>query len=157
MVGRGITRLRRLRLTGSQPASTISSSPPSFAQSSSDTPAVVRDGVWHLRTSNSSGIAHTQFRYGNSGDTPLIGDWDSSGSDSPAVVRGNTWYLRYSTTGTADITSAYGNVGDIPLSWHGDFLSCLSAEQGYQIGYPPGWHANTANGLPPCSVFDPSR
>jgi hypothetical protein len=107
----------------SQPAGTMPSSPASVAQSSSDNPAVVRDGVWYLRNSNTTGIAHTQFRYGNRGDLALMGDWNGDGVDTPGVVRGNTWYLRNSnTTGVADVTFAYGNVWDIRVvgDWDGD-------------------------------------
>lgn len=186
---------------GSQPASTISSSP-SVVQSPSDTPAVVREGVWYLRRSNSGGIAHDQFRYGNPGDTPfmgdwngdatdtpgvvrghtwflrnsnssgvaevsfpygnagdvhVVGDWNGDGTDTPGVVRGNTWFLRNSNTpGVADVSFRYGNAGDVPLSWQEGFaISCVNPDDGYQVGYPVDWHTNTANGLPPCSVFDP--
>jgi lipoprotein-anchoring transpeptidase ErfK/SrfK len=77
---------------------------------------VVRDGTWYLHDSNTTGIADSTFRYGNSGDAQIMGDWNGDGNDTPGVVRGDTWYLRNSnTTGVAHVSFRYGNAGDTPL------------------------------------------
>lgn len=33
--------------------------------------------------------------------------------------------------------------------------SCTNPAYGFRVGYPGGWVVNPANGLPPCSAFDP--
>jgi hypothetical protein len=33
--------------------------------------------------------------------------------------------------------------------------TCTNTEHGFQVEYPAGWVVNKANGLPPCSAFDP--
>jgi hypothetical protein len=33
--------------------------------------------------------------------------------------------------------------------------TCSNREYGFQVEYPSGWEVNEANGLPPCSAFDP--
>jgi hypothetical protein len=33
---------------------------------------------------------------------------------------------------------------------------CTNREFGFQVRYPEGWVVNQANGLPPCSAFDPA-
>ena len=122
-----------------------------------DTPGVVRGNTWFLRNSNTTGVADVTFRYGNVGDVPVFGDWNGDALQTPGVVRGYTWFLRNSnTTGVADVSFGYGNAGDVPLSWQeGLAISCVNPDDGYQVGYPVDWHTNSANGLPPCSVFDP--
>ena len=86
-------------------------------------PAVLRDNVWHLRNSLSSGFADSSFAYGRASDFPLMGDWDGDGTKTPGVVRGNLWYLRNSNApGVADIVFAFGRATDFPIvgDWNGD-------------------------------------
>ncbi|HEV2070786.1 MAG TPA: hypothetical protein VGR26_13415 [Acidimicrobiales bacterium] len=102
--------------------------PPAWPQwsagpSAAHTPVVVRNGIWYLRASNTSGVADIAFRYGDHGDRPVVGDWNGDGTDTPGVVRGNIWYLRNSnTSGVADIAFRYGNQGDRPVvgDWNND-------------------------------------
>jgi len=55
------------------------------------------------------------FQFGNSGDTPMVGDWDADGWDSAGVWRSATWYLRNAyITGRADIEVPYGSSTDKP-------------------------------------------
>jgi hypothetical protein len=53
-----------------------------------DTPGVVRNGVWHLRNSNTTGFGEISLAYGDPGDTPVVGDWDGNGTDTPGGVEG---------------------------------------------------------------------
>ena len=96
-----------------------------------DTVGVVRNSgsllggsnTWYLRNSNSGGKADLSFGYGNTGDKPVVGDWNGDRTDTPGVVRNNTWYLRNSNTaGTADASFGYGNTGDLPVvgDWNAD-------------------------------------
>ncbi|MBI3468857.1 MAG: hypothetical protein HY000_38120, partial [Planctomycetes bacterium] len=88
-----------------------------------DTPAIFRDGIWHLRNSNTSGVADSVFYYGVPGDTPIVGDWDGDGIDTVGIVRGAIWHLRNSnTSGVADTVFNYGLPGDKPFvgDWDGD-------------------------------------
>lgn len=82
-------------------------------------PAVVRGNTWFLRNSNTTGVADMVFTYGNSGDLPIVGDWDTNDTETPGVVRGNVRYLRNSNSaGVADVAPfAYGNAADEHLVW----------------------------------------
>ena len=80
------------------------------------TMGVFRNGMWFLRNSNSNGMADLAFPYGQSGDVPVVGDWDRNGLDTVGVFRNGMFYLRNSTTnGAPDVSFAYGTVGDVPV------------------------------------------
>jgi hypothetical protein len=84
-------------------------------------PGMFVNGRWHLRRSD--GGPNIVFDYGDTGDFPIVGDWNGDGVDTPGVVRGAMWYLRNSnTSGVADLTFMYGNPGDNPFAgdWNGD-------------------------------------
>ena len=93
-----------------------------------DTVGVVRRGRhWHLRFSNTGGVADRSFTYGGwlGRDRPVVGDWIGKGYDLPGIVRGSTWHLRNALAGgDADITFSYGRVsrGDHPVmgDWNGN-------------------------------------
>ena len=93
-----------------------------------DTVGVVRRGRhWHLRFSNTGGVADRSFTYGGwlGRDRPVVGDWIGKGYDLPGIVRGSTWHLRNALAGgDADITFTYGRVGrgDHPVmaDWNGN-------------------------------------
>jgi hypothetical protein len=68
------------------------------------------------------------FAFGNSGDRPLVGDWDGDGVVSRGVVRERPgfapqWFLSDAVTGGGPLIAfAFGNPGDAPLvgDWNGD-------------------------------------
>src|SRR5205085_7342647 len=77
---------------------------------------------WFLRTTATSGFADIAFKYGQPGDTPIVGDWDGDGVATPGVVRNGVWYLRNSNSeGYADIVFRYGEPFDLPIvgEWNG--------------------------------------
>jgi hypothetical protein len=41
-----------------------------------DTPGIRRGNVFHLRNSNTSGVAQISFSHGSAGSPPVVGDWD---------------------------------------------------------------------------------
>lgn len=102
-------------------------------------PAIFHNGVWHLRTSLTSGPDTATFAYGRNGDVPVMGDWNADGGDTvgiarfPAGATGSfTWFLRNSNTaGAATVTPfqfgavrfvAVDRLGSIPIvgDWDGD-------------------------------------
>jgi regulation of enolase protein 1 (concanavalin A-like superfamily) len=93
-----------------------------------DTVGIVRRGRhWHLRFSNTAGVADRSFTYGGwlGRDRPVVGDWIGKGHDLPGIIRGSTWHLRNALAGgSADITFNYGRVGrgDHPITgdWNGN-------------------------------------
>ncbi|MFN2608163.1 MAG: hypothetical protein ABR511_09775 [Acidimicrobiales bacterium] len=96
-------------------------------------PAVARQAVRYLRQSTTTGAADFFYRYGNTGDTPLMGDWDGNGTRTPAVFRAGNWYLSNSnTTGVADVAFSYGDAGDIPVvgDWNGDGIETPGVVRG---------------------------
>jgi hypothetical protein len=81
-------------------------------------------GQWFLRNDLTEGPGLIVFYYGNPGDTPVVGNWDSTDTaDEIGVVRGNTWYLRSSVSGgNADLSFAFGTSPMQPMlgDWDGD-------------------------------------
>ncbi|MEV7780232.1 hypothetical protein [Kitasatospora sp. NPDC088351] len=73
---------------------------------------VFQDGTWALR--NAAG-ATTNVGFGNTGDTPITGDWDGVGHDQIGVFRPstNTFALRHDN-GTSD-SLTFGDPGDKPV------------------------------------------
>ena len=91
-------------------------------------PAVIRNGVWYLRDSNTSAPGTvTSFAYGAPTDTPVFGDWNGDGVETPGLVRVTggslTWYLRNTNSaGAPDIIFTWGAATDKPLvgDWDGN-------------------------------------
>jgi hypothetical protein len=91
-------------------------------------PAVVRGNHWFVRTSYSTGVATSDFFFGDVGDQKLFCDWDGDGVRSPGVRRGITFYLRDAPIpngqgGTSDRAALnFGNPDDIAIcgDWNGD-------------------------------------
>ncbi|MGO1509786.1 MAG: DUF3152 domain-containing protein [Actinomycetales bacterium] len=99
----------------------------------SDTLAVRRGQVYHLRNSLTSGPADTQIAYGRAGDTVLVGDWDGDGTDTLAVRRGNRYFLSNTlTSGDAETELDYGRAADTVLvgDWDGDGTDTLAVRRG---------------------------
>src|SRR5699024_8492821 len=77
--------------------------------SGTDTLAVRRGQVYHLRNTLTSGPADREVAYGRAGDTVLVGDWDGDGTDTLAVRRGNRYYLSNTlASGPAETELDYG-------------------------------------------------
>jgi hypothetical protein len=83
--------------------------------------------VYGLRNENSSGSGSADhlFPYGQSGDSPVIGDWNSDGEDTVGTYRpsDSSFHLRNSNSaGADDVTFAYGIAKDIPIAgdWNKD-------------------------------------
>jgi hypothetical protein len=68
-------------------------------------------GLVYFRDSNTTGIAHSQFIFGDPGDRLAAGDWIGSGRDTVAVYRPSTQtlYIRYANTaGNANVQLVAG-------------------------------------------------
>jgi hypothetical protein len=94
--------------------------------------------TFYLRNSNDAGFANITFNYGpgNSGWTPIAGDWDGDARDTIGLYdpTGSAFYLRNSNdTGYANVTFGYGpaSSGWKPIvgDWNG-FTSPLLAAGG---------------------------
>ena len=63
------------------------------------------------------------FHFGTTGDTPVIGDWNSDRTSDVGVFRpiNGNWYLDYNKTGVVDKTFHFGTTGDTPVvgDWNG--------------------------------------
>jgi hypothetical protein len=93
-------------------------------------PAVFRSGAWFFRDVLSSGPGQFGFTYGQSGDIPVLGDWNNDGYKTVGFFRPSQglWYLRNSNTpGPADGVFRYGSPGDIPVvgDWNNDGTDTL--------------------------------
>ena len=77
------------------------------------------------------GAADYFFDYGNSGDTPFVGDFDGDGVDEIGLYRtSNAYiYLKYELEGgAADIQFHFGEAGDEALAgdWNGDGVDTIA-------------------------------
>ncbi len=104
-----------------------------------DTPGVFRPSTGQFLLSNGFKNANLNgttapvsftFSLGQSGDTPVAGDWDGDGKDSVGVYRdaNSTWFLSNTFTGTVDFTPVvFGNIDTRPIAgdWNGDGLDTI--------------------------------
>ena len=86
--------------------------------------------TFYLRNSNTPGFADSTVRYGPSGATAIVGDWDGNGTATIGVFdpSDQSFYLRNSNTlGLANIAFRYGPPGAIPISgdWNGDGVTTI--------------------------------
>lgn len=75
------------------------------------------------------------FRYGDSPDIPVAGDWNDDGLDSVGIFRGGHWTLDSDGDGRLserDETAEFGRPGDIPIvgDWDGDGTANLGVIRG---------------------------
>src|SRR6185503_8557264 len=99
-----------------------------------DTPGVFnpQNGDWFL-TNGINGInvangfppSDVMFTFGQTGDTPIAGDWDGNGSDGVGFFRAgsSTFFLSNGFQGSIDIKPfVFGRAGSKPLTgaWTGD-------------------------------------
>lgn len=90
-----------------------------FSGNGYSSPAVFADGVWYIRTQNSSGTSDVKLWFGNQGDTPVCGDWIGQGKQTIGFFNNGVWKLKTSiNSGNPDITFTYGQAGDIPVVGH---------------------------------------
>jgi lactocepin len=109
-----------------------------------DTPGVVRTypghcggdvctqdaNTWHLRNTNTSGVADITFsyRFGYA----LSGDWDGDGDDTPGDRGGNHWFLNNDFDSLYDVTFIYGSGPHLPIrgDWDGDGIDSAGVVSG---------------------------
>lgn len=90
-----------------------------------DTIGVYKDGVFHLRNSNTTGNEDITVYYGSNAPEllPVTGDWDGDGIDTVGLFNTNTgeFLLRNSnTSGVSDVNFVFGDPGDTPLAGRWD-------------------------------------
>jgi hypothetical protein len=137
-------------------------------------PAIFHDATWYLRSSMTSGVATSTFRYGRSGDIPVMGDWDGDGHDTVGVVRftpgpggvaSYTWYLRNSNSGgSATVTPfvfgqvrfvAVDQLGTIPIvgDWNGDGIDTVGVVlYDFSLSGSMTWHLRNSNTSGPADM-----
>ena len=93
---------------------------------------VHRDG-FHLTDNLTLASEVSQsFRFGNPGETFIVGDWDGDGKDSVAIRRGHNYIFTNGTDSKVAFTFAYGNPDDEVLvgDWNGDGKDTLAVRRG---------------------------
>jgi hypothetical protein len=161
-------------------ASTLLSLVGAGAQAEGSKPAIFDGATWYLRSSLTSGVATSTFRYGRPGDLPVMGDWDGDGHDTVGVVRFTgpsggpftyTWYLRNTNSaGPANVTPfVFGDVrfvavdelGTIPVvgDWNDDGIDTAGVMlYDADIAGPiQWWLRNTNSAGPPDVVLNYGR
>jgi hypothetical protein len=78
-----------------------------------------------LSNSNTAPAANITTTFGESGDMPIVGDWDSDGDSTIGLYRPSTrqFFLSNSNTApAANITTTFGESGDMPIvgDWDSD-------------------------------------
>jgi hypothetical protein len=81
---------------------------------------IFRSGSWYLDTNGAAGWQgdDTSIRFGMSGDTPIVGDWNCDGRHNIRVFRNGWFYLDSNDTvgwQSDDNSIRFGLTGDIPL------------------------------------------
>jgi Beta-propeller repeat len=83
-----------------------------------------RNGTFILdRSGHLSGVATglsdlTYSNFGQSGDIPVVADWNGSGTSKVGVFRNGSWLVDYNGDGVfngSDRTYTYGQAGDVPV------------------------------------------
>ena len=76
---------------------------------------------FQLRNSNSTGPADQVITFGQSGDQPIVGDWNGSGTDKPGVFRASTGQFILQADRKTIIVN-FGAPGNIPVAgdWDGN-------------------------------------
>ena len=77
---------------------------------------------FQLRDSNSTGPADHVVTFGQSGDQPIVGDWNGSGTDKPGVFRSSTGQFILQISALKTIIVNFGAAGNIPVAgdWDGN-------------------------------------
>ncbi|QUW01563.1 FG-GAP repeat protein [Chloracidobacterium sp. MS 40/45] len=85
-------------------------------------------GLWRpnqgflMRQSNTAGPPDIAVPLGQTGDQPVVGDWDGDGRTTVALFRAGQFLIRNENTGGAPVTTVtFGQAGDIPVAgdWTG--------------------------------------
>jgi hypothetical protein len=75
--------------------------------------------TWGLKNSINPGVASYTFQFGNSNETPVVGDWDGNGTTTIGTFNPNTaaWTLRnFNSAGSPSYTPfVFGSPGDRPV------------------------------------------
>jgi hypothetical protein len=140
----------------------------------SSKPAIFHNATWYLRSSLTTGVATSTFRYGRGGDIPVMGDWDGDGDDTVGIVRFTegpagtftyTWHLRdTNSAGSATVAPfVFGDVrfvavdqlGTIPVvgDWDGDGDDTIGvAVYDFSLTGHIRWHLRNSNTAGPPDV-----
>jgi len=66
---------------------------------------------------NMDGSVDVRNRYGQAGDIPIVGDFNTDEITDRAVFRNGEWIIDYNMDGSVNARPKYGMAGDIPLVW----------------------------------------
>ena len=86
---------------------------------------IFRNGEFFLASNNSDGGGTVNaLDYGQTGDMPVIGDWNGDGLDTVGIFRNGEFFLASNNSDGGGTVNAlgYGQTGDMPVigDWNGD-------------------------------------
>ena len=111
------------QVTGTTDNSSVTFSVPTTPSTTQDDIALYRAGVWFIST-NLDGTPENSFGFGDSGDTPLVGDFNGDGTDDIALYRAGVWFISTKLAGNPENIIGSGYAGVTPLL--GDFIKGVS-------------------------------
>jgi uncharacterized protein YneR len=98
---------------------------------------IFRNGTWYLDY-DTNGVSDTTFKFGTTGDSPVIGDWDGDRKDGIAIYRPSTgyWYFDNNLDRIVDKSFRYGSSTDLIINgdWQGtgkDGIAIFRPSTGY--------------------------
>ena len=120
-------------------------------------PITFANGQWSLDTWRDSGYDGTSwnlttYSFGQTGDKPIVGDWNNSGATKIGVFRNGLWILDSNGNGKVDAADrqfTFGQAGDVPIvgDWDGTgYLKAGIFRGGYWILDLSGHMSGVATG-----------
>jgi hypothetical protein len=87
-----------------------------YAPLRDDDRCVWRDGAFLCDTARDGDLTHLRHPFGQTGDRPLLADFDGDGIDDPCVRRGATLVCDTARPGSADLVIRFGAASNAPLA-----------------------------------------
>ncbi len=78
--------------------------------------------IWFLRNTLTTGVANTQFLWGNGYDRVLACDWNGDHVSTAGIFRDGVWFITNQNPPGSTASFMFGSPGDIPLcgDWDGN-------------------------------------
>jgi hypothetical protein len=78
--------------------------------------------IWFLRNTLTTGVADSQFEWGNGYDQVLACDWNGDHVSTPGIFRDGVWFITNQDPPGSTFSFEFGSPGDVPVcgDWDGN-------------------------------------